>query len=104
MINSAANFGLGLANRKQQREQEAQMYAQNFNPMKLYGKKERMDRGDWEVNQGSFAFDTTGSNRLGSSKKYGGSMFQEGGENNITFMSEEQIRDFLAAGGEIEFL
>lgn len=104
MINSAANFGLGLANRKQQREQEAQMYAQNFNPMKLYGKKERMDRGDWEVNQGSYRFDQEGADRLGRSKRYGGSMFQEGGENNITFMSEEQIRDFLAAGGEIEFL
>jgi len=102
-FNSVGSFGLGLANRKQQREQEAQMYEQNFNPMKLYGKKERMDRGDYEVNQGSYSFDTTGANRLGSSKQYGGPMFKEGGE-NITFMSEEQIQEFLAAGGEIEFL
>lgn len=103
-FNAAANFGVGLANRKQQREQEAQMYEQNFNPIKLYGKKERMDRGDWEVNQGSYRFDQEGSNRLGRSKQYGGPMFQEGGENDVTFMSEEQIREFLAAGGEIEFL
>ena len=103
-FNAVGNFGLGLANRKQQREQEAQMYEQNFNPMKLYGKKERMDRGDWEVNQGSYRFDQQGSNRLGRSKQYGGPMFQEGGENDVTFMSEEQIQEFLAAGGEIEFL
>ena len=103
MFNSAANFGLGLAGRKDQREQERQMYEQNFNPMKLYGTKARRDRGDWEVNQGSFAFDTTGSNRLGSSKKYGGPM-TDPNEDDVMYMSEEQIQEFMAAGGELEFL
>jgi hypothetical protein len=103
MFNSAASFGLGLAGRKDQREQERQMYEQNFNPMKLYGTKARRDRGDWEVNQGSYRFDQQGSNRLGRSKQYGGPM-TDPNEDDVTYMTDEQIQEFMAAGGEIEFL
>jgi hypothetical protein len=103
MFNSAASFGLGLAGRKDQREQERQMYEQNFNPMKLYGTKARRDRGDWEVNQGSYRFDQQGSNRLGRSKQFGGPM-TDSNEDDITYMTDEQIQEFMAAGGEIEFL
>jgi hypothetical protein len=101
MFNSAASFGLGLAGRKDQREQERQMYEQNFNPMKLYGTKARRDRGDWEVNQGSYR--DPGSIRLGRSKQYGGPM-TDPNEDDITYMTDEQIQEFMAAGGEIEFL
>lgn len=103
MFNSAANFGLGLAGRKEQRDQERQMYEQNFNPMKLYGTKARRDRGDWEVNQGSYRFDQQGSNRLGRSKQFGGPM-TDPNEEDVTYMTDEQIQEFMAAGGEIEFL
>lgn len=103
MFNSAASFGLGLAGRKDQREQERQMYEQNFNPMKLYGTKARRDRGDWEVNQGSYRFDQQGSNRLGRSKQYGGPM-TDPNEDDVMYMTDEQIQEFMAAGGEIEFL
>jgi hypothetical protein len=103
MFNSAANFGLGLAGRKDQREQERQMYEQNFNPMKLYGTKARRDRGDWEVNQGSYRFDQQGSNRLGRSKQFGGPM-TDPNEEDVMYMTDEQIQQFMAAGGEIEFL
>ena len=103
MFNSAANFGLGLAGRKEQREQERQMYEQNFNPMKLYGVKARKDRGDWEVNQGSYRFDQQGSNRLGRSKQFGGPM-TDPNEEDVMYMTDEQIQEFMAAGGEIEFL
>jgi hypothetical protein len=101
MFNSAASFGLGLAGRKDQREQERQMYEQNFNPMKLYGTKARRDRGDWEVNQGSYR--DPGSIRLGRSKQFGGPM-TDPNEDDITYMTDEQIQEFMAAGGEIEFL
>lgn len=103
IFNSAANFGLGIAGRKDQREQERQMYEQNFNPMKLYGTKARRDRGDWEVNQGSYRFDQQGSNRLGRSKQFGGPM-TDPNEEDVMYMTDEQIQQFMAAGGEIEFL
>lgn len=101
MFNSAASFGLGLAGRKDQREQERQMYEQNFNPMKLYGTKARRDRGDWEVNQGSYR--DPGSIRLGRSKQFGGPM-TDPNEEDVMYMTDEQIQEFMAAGGEIEFL
>lgn len=77
-FNVGAKGGLGGIDRINNRKQEAQMYVENFDPTKLYGKKERMDKGDWDVNTGIYRTNETGSNRLGRSKKYGGYM-QPGG-------------------------
>jgi hypothetical protein len=100
-FNAASSFGLGIAKTKDQREQERQMYEQNFNPMKFNAIKARKDRGDWEVNQGSYR--DPGSNRLGRSKQFGGPM-TDSNEDDIMYMTDEQIQQFMAAGGEIEFL
>jgi len=169
-FNAGAKGVLGGIDRMNNRKQEAQMYAENFDPTQLYGKKERMDKGDWDINTGIKRINETGSDRLGRSKKYGGymqpggvvdqqmyypednmvyppgdsqypmiplnqdimdmlynryysnpnfvpytedpyreeapqqvdyRMVKEGGE---TYMSDEQINAFLAAGGEIEYL
>jgi hypothetical protein len=99
--NAAARGVLGFLNRKDDRQQEQEMYANNFNPMNIYGKKERMDRGDWEVNQGSYRMNQTGADRLGRSKQYGGQAFNEGEE---LYMTEEEIKQFLANGGQLEYL
>lgn len=99
--NAAARGVLGFLNRKDDRQQEQEMYDTNFNPMNIYGKKERMDRGDWEVNQGSYRMNQTGADRLGRSKQYGGQAFDEGEE---LYMTEEEIREFLANGGQLEYL
>lgn len=99
--NAASRGVLGLLNRKEDREQEREMYDTNFDPMNIYGKKERMDRGDWEVNQGSYRMNQTGADRLGRSKQYGGQAFDEGEE---LYMTEEEIREFLANGGQLEYL
>ena len=99
--NAAARGVLGFINNKKDRQQEQEMYANNFNPMNIYGKKERMDRGDWEVNQGSYRMNQTGADRLGRSKQYGGQAFNEGEE---LYMTEEEIKEFLANGGQLEYL
>ena len=99
--NAAARGVLGFLNNKADRKQEQEMYANNFNPMNIYGKKERMDRGDWEVNQGSYRMNQTGADRLGRSKQYGGQAFNEGEE---LYMTEEEIKEFLANGGQLEYL
>ncbi|MEX0598919.1 MAG: hypothetical protein WD512_20715, partial [Candidatus Paceibacterota bacterium] len=95
---------LGKVNQSQSNAEQRALYENNYDPLNMYATKSRIDKGDFEVNQGSKRINETGSERLGRSKKYGGPMsFKEGGQ-NITYMSEEQVRQFLAAGGEIEFL
>jgi hypothetical protein len=129
--NASANFVLGKIDQSRNAASQAEFYDQNFDPMKLYGKKDRIDKGDWEMNLGVKNINNTGSNRLGRSKQYGGGMYDQGGmydeylENEedyllddeeeevneykkggekITFMSEKQIKAFLAAGGELKFI
>jgi hypothetical protein len=168
-FNAGVRGALGVIDNRRNKKQEADMYAKNFDPTQIYGKKERIDKGDWDVNTGMYRTNETGANRLGRSKKFGGYM-QEGGvpeemfypEDNMiyppgdsqypmvplnqdimdmmynqyysdpnfmpyeedpyieeapeetdyrmvaeggeTYMSDEQINAFLAAGGEIEYL
>lgn len=103
--------GLGIINNNRSKKDEAQLYAKNYDPTKVYGKKERIDTGDYDVNTGIYNIADTGSNRLGSSKKYGGYM-QEGGFSDEPFLEEgeevdftpEELEQFLAAGGQVEYL
>jgi hypothetical protein len=123
--NASANFILGKIDQSRNADSQAQFYEENFDPMKNYAKKDRIDKGDYETNIGGYRLNETGSNRLGRSKQYGGGMYNEyleneedyllndeenevnkykkGGE-KITFMSEKQIKAFLAAGGELKFI
>jgi hypothetical protein len=169
-FNAGARGVLGGIDRMRNKKQEANMYAKNFDPTKIYGQKSRIDKGDYDVNKGLYRVNQMGADRLGRSKKYGGymqpggivdqqmyypednmvyppgdsqypmipinrdimdmlynryysnpnfvpymedtymeeapqqvdyRMVKEGGE---TYMSDEQINAFLAAGGEIEYL
>jgi len=127
--NASANFILGKIDQGKNAASQAQFVDQNFDPMKLYGKKDRIDKGDYEINNGGFDLANTGSNRLGRSAQYGGMYYQGGmydeyleneedyllddeeeeneykkGGEKITFMSEKQIKAFLAAGGELKFI
>lgn len=128
-VNASANTALGMIDQSRNAESQRALYENNFDPMKLYGKKSRIDKGDWETNLGVKNINQTGSDRLGRSKQYGGGMYDLGGmydeealeneedylmddeENEyknggekITFMSEKQIKEFLAAGGKLEFI
>ena len=168
-FNAGVRGALGMIDKSRTKKQEAEMYAKNFDPTQIYGKKERIDKGDWDVNTGLYRVNQMGADRLGRSKKYGGYM-QEGGvpeemfypadnmvyppgdsqyrmtpvnmdiwdmlynkyysdpnfmppsddpymeeapeetdyrmveEGGETYMSDEQINAFLAAGGQIEYL
>jgi hypothetical protein len=78
MFNTGAKGVLGGIDRMRNRKQEANMYAKNFDPTQIYGKKERIDKGDYDVNTGLYRVNQMGADRLGRSKKYGGYM-QPGG-------------------------
>ena len=76
-FNAGARGILGGIDRMRNRQQEADMYAKNFGPTNIFAKKFRKDMGDYNQD-GIYDVGNTGSNRLGSSKKYGGYM-QPGG-------------------------
>ena len=90
LFNAGARGTLGFTNRMRNKKQEAQMYAKNFDPTQIYGKKERIDKGDWDVNTGMYRTNETGANRLGRSKKFGGYM-QEGGVPEEMFYPQDNI-------------
>ena len=77
-FNAGARGVLGGIDRMRNKKQEADMYAKNFDPTNIYGQKSRKDKGVWDINTGTAFTDTSGSDRLGRSKKYGGYM-QPGG-------------------------
>jgi hypothetical protein len=68
-----------------------------YNADQLYATTYGTDKGDWDQ-EGRFRLDQEGDNGLRIGRE-GGSP-----QNEETWMSEEQIRQFLAEGGELEFI
>jgi len=95
-FNNAANFGLAGINALNDRRSLQNFYS-NL-PFEGQVAKQTMNRGDYDPNSGLFRPDQMGFE--GVAQK-GGSMYKQGGE---TYMSAKQIADFLANGGEIEFI
>ena len=104
---------------------ENEMY-ENFSSNNLYASDPSRDRGDYDTNSGLYRPDDQGQMWDSRSKQFGGYIDEEeyydsyaeeeeeeedgeqynyakGGE-KITYMSEDQIRAFMAAGGQVEFL
>lgn len=97
-----------------------EMY-ENLNSNNLYASDPSRDRGDYDTNSGLYRPDEQGQMWNSRSKQFGGYIDEEeyepyieedeedeltyakGGE-KITYMSEDQIRAFMAAGGQVEFL
>ena len=101
-FNAAANTGLGwienAQNAKANNEQLAKYMSDN-----LYASKARTNRGQYDVNSGLFKPDEMGFTGVAA---YGG-MFQDGGfyeEGGEAYMTEDEINDFLANGGELEYI
>lgn len=99
----------GILNRRQQAKQERQMY-DNLTSDNLYASQAPEFRGDWVdfgSQLGQYRFDQQGQDRssysaygkLGGYMKSGG--FVEGQE---VEMSEEELADFIANGGEVDYL
>jgi len=91
-VDTALNAIAGLAERFQTPKPK-QFYGDDIsNVTSAY------NTGTWDLNSGLFRPDQAGFTGV---VQKGGVAYQEGGE---TYMSEEQIREFLANGGELEFI
>ena len=116
-VDIADSLRRGIETNKAQNE----MY-ENLSSNNLYASDPSRDRGDYDTNSGLYRPDEQGQMWNSRSKQFGGYIDEEeyydpyleedeedeltyakGGE-KITYMSEDQIRAFMAAGGQVEFL
>jgi hypothetical protein len=111
VLNAGVRGITGLINKSDQNRQEKQMY-DNLSSDNLYAAQGTKHRGDWSdlgSMAGQFRFDQQGQDRSGFSSygKYGGYM-QTGGvtyaQGDEVYMSDSDIQNFMANGGEIEYL
>jgi hypothetical protein len=103
--NAAARVGIGMINRAKDRKSEAKMY-ENYNADNLYAAKTVMDQGDYDTNSGLYRPPTQGQLHGSRSKQYGGDVYQDGGyvEGDEVYMTDDEIQEFLANGGDLEFI
>ena len=107
VIASANAFGNDVFNRMERRgERKANKnFYDRFTADNLYAGDPSRDRGDYEANSGLYRPDEQGQTWNSRSARYGGFM-QEGGfvEGDIVDMTQEEIEEFLANGGELEMI
>jgi len=122
--NAGVEGVLGAIDKRQNLKRERPMY-DNLSADNLYAAKTTKDRGDYVASgsgSGLFRPDEQGQNWNSRSAQYGGqsyqpdyssienniyeSTFENGGfyEDDETYMTQEQIDQYLAAGGEIEYI
>jgi hypothetical protein len=95
----------GILNRRDAARQEAKM-SDNLTADNLYASDPSKDRGDYDTNSGLYRMDEMGQKWNSRSKQYGGNIYQDGGmvEGDEVFMTDEEIQEFLANGGDLEFI
>jgi hypothetical protein len=99
--NAAVEGLAGGINRFRNRKAEARMY-DNLTADNLYAKDPSKDSGDYDINTGLYRPDDQGQTWGSRSAQYGGtSNYSEGDEVEMT---EEELEQFLANGGEVEYL
>jgi len=101
----AVNAGLDIADQVKARRQENQMLANTTAAETNYGISNQDDRGDYDPNSGLFKPDQMGFNgvaRYGGIYATGGSTEDE--DEDVQYMTQEEIDDFIANGGELEYL
>jgi len=97
-INAGVLGAAGMINRYRDKDREAAMY-ENLTADNLYVSDPSRDRGDYETNSGLYRPDEMGQKWNSRSKQFGGEMdYEEGDEVDMT---EEELEEFLANGGEI---
>jgi len=122
--NAGVEGVLGAIDKRQNLKRERPMY-DNLSADNLYAAKTTKDRGDYVASgsgSGLFRPDEQGQTWNSRSKQYGGenyqpdytsiedniyeSTFEDGGfyEDDETYMTQDQIDQYLAAGGEIEYI
>jgi hypothetical protein len=101
----AVNAGLDIADQVRARKQENQMLANTTAAESNYGINNADDRGDYDPNSGLFRPDQMGFTGVA---KYGG-VYATGGstedeDEDVQYMTQEEIDDFMANGGELEYV
>lgn len=109
-FNVGATAVTGFMNNLDTAKQEKEMYENNFTSDNMYAASNSKDRGDYvDYGQqlGQFRYDQMGSDTSGRFA-YGqeGGYMQEGSyaEDDEVEMTEEELEEFLANGGEVEYL
>ena len=102
VFNAGVSGITGLINRKDDRMNQMRMY-DNLTADNLYASDPSLDRGDTDTNTGLYRPDEMGQTWNSRSKQYGGAMddYTEGDE---VFMTEDELDNFLANGGEVEYI
>jgi hypothetical protein len=109
-FNVGATAVTGFLNNLDSAKQQKEMYDNNFTSDNMYAASNSKDRGDYvDYGQqvGQFRYDQMGSDTSGRCA-YGqeGGYMQDGGftEGDEVDMTEEELEEFLANGGEVEYL
>lgn len=109
-FNVGATALTGFMNNLDSAKQQKEMYDNNFTSDNMYAASNSKDRGDYvDYGQqlGQFRYDQMGSDTSGRFA-YGqeGGYMQDGGftEGDEVDMTEEELEEFLANGGEVEYL
>jgi hypothetical protein len=112
VFNAGVRGVTGFLNRRDEKRRERQMY-DNLTSDNLYASQATKHRGDWVdlgSQMGQYRFDQMGQDRSGFSSygKYGGYM-QDGGEMDYNegdevYMTDDELKDFLKKGGQVEYL
>jgi len=116
-FNAAGHGVLGIIDRRRNNVIENNMLLDMSDPMNSVTASNQTDRGDWGdigSKTGMFRYDEMGSDRnsratygnyANTNARYGGYM-QNGGymDDEEMYMTPEELEQFLAAGGQVEYL
>jgi hypothetical protein len=102
---ATANAGIrgvtGILDRFKNKKSEAKVY-DNLTADNLYAADPSRDAGDYDVNTGLYRPNEQGAVHTSRSAQYGGNAnYSEG---DVIDMTEEELEEFLANGGEVEYL
>ena len=101
-----ADFGLDQIDQINANRQQNQMMDNLTSAETTFGVNDLYNTGTYDPNSGLFKPDQMGFTGVA---KYGGGIYAMGGntmdeDEDVQYMTEEQIKDFLANGGELEYL
>lgn len=105
LFNTGVDIIDNISRNRDYRKAELEMY-NNLNSNNLYASDPSRDRGDYDTNSGLYRPDEQGQSWNSRSAQYGGDVYQDGGyvEGDEVFMTDEEIQEFLANGGDLEFI
>ena len=111
VVDAGINGFVGMLDNVKSRAKEKQMLLDNADPMNNISTTRNQDRGDWGDTGhkfGMFRYDQEGADRNSRATfgRYGGYM-EDGGnyeDDEEIYMTPEELEQFLAAGGQVEYL